>query len=858
MEAIRGEGEDVWIPSACGLCMNTCSIRVHRQNGVLTKIEGNPDSPIGSGTLCPKGVSGIMLLYDPHRLRAPMKRTNPQKGIGIDPGWIEISWEEALETIAGRLKKIRAEDPRKLLVCGTAATIASSLYGFLFMTAFGSPNGWFAGAGIHCGNGWHLTSNLLYQSVGRHPDVDHCRYVLLFGSNWGTAAGYAFNMIAKKVADARRNRGMKMVVIDPYFSGSAEKADEWIPIRPGTDAALALAIAHVLVHEIKIYDAGYLKRLTNAPYLIGPDGLYLREEGSGKPLVWDQTAGNARPYDDPDLGDLALEGSYTVQGIEGRPAFELLREHLKSYTPEKAAEISTVPAEVTRRIAREFGEAACIGSTLQVGGRELPFRPVASHTFKGANAHRHQLLIAMAIDLLNVLVGAQDVPGGMLGESPRCEGFPETGRPTWDVSEGPDGLAVAEAWFLGAPHYPPHPVAVPTSLTLAELFPLATISPMMALTVLRPEQYRVEYAPEMLINYGSNTLMSFANEEQMAAWYGKIPFIVGVSLFLDESTDLFDLVLPDACYLERLDPMPNLPMPVHHTCSSLSDDWAYGIRQPAIPPRFQARHYAEVLLDLAGRAGFLPDYHAVLGWWFKIGGEYPLDPEKKYSWEEIADRAYRSNFGPEHGLEWFQRYGVLSWPRKPEEAYWRPFSRARVPLYYEYFLPLGQAVKEVTDRMEIDWDTSDYQPLPEWKPCRSHEIHIPDYDFYAFYYRLAWQTFSFTVENPWLDEVSRLDPYAYALCINTDTARRKEIADGDLVWMESPNGWKVKGRVKLTEGIHPEAAAVANCLGHWSPGMPIARGKGVFINHLQQVDHEHIDFTSGGLDLCHKVRIYRA
>ena len=76
-----------WIPSTCGLCYNSCSILVHREGNVITKIEGNPESSIGKGHLCGKGVSGIMPHYDPHRVTVPLRRTNPVKGMGVDPGW---------------------------------------------------------------------------------------------------------------------------------------------------------------------------------------------------------------------------------------------------------------------------------------------------------------------------------------------------------------------------------------------------------------------------------------------------------------------------------------------------------------------------------------------------------------------------------------------------------------------------------------------------------------------------------------------------------------------------------------------------------------------------------------------------
>ena len=107
--------EDVWIKSTCNICFSNCAIRVHRVDGVVVKIEGNPDCPTSRGGICPRGASGIMLLYDPNRVNVPLKRTNPEKGIGVDPKWVEISWDEALDTITEKLKKIKADDPRKLL-----------------------------------------------------------------------------------------------------------------------------------------------------------------------------------------------------------------------------------------------------------------------------------------------------------------------------------------------------------------------------------------------------------------------------------------------------------------------------------------------------------------------------------------------------------------------------------------------------------------------------------------------------------------------------------------------------------------------------------------------------------------------
>ncbi|MDP6175249.1 MAG: hypothetical protein QGF09_13875, partial [Rhodospirillales bacterium] len=128
--------DDVWIPSTCNLCYGTCSILAHRVDGVAIKIEGNPKSTVGAGKLCGKGVSGLLTHYDPNRLTKPLRRTNPEKGIGIDPKWEEISWDEALDITAGHLKRIREDDPRKLVIQRTTTIYTMGLSFGAFAPAF--------------------------------------------------------------------------------------------------------------------------------------------------------------------------------------------------------------------------------------------------------------------------------------------------------------------------------------------------------------------------------------------------------------------------------------------------------------------------------------------------------------------------------------------------------------------------------------------------------------------------------------------------------------------------------------------------------------------------------------------------
>ncbi len=315
---VNGEAtarDDVWVPSSCALCYATCSILAHRVDGTLVKIEGNPESSVGKGRLCGKGVSGIMTHYDPNRLTVPLRRTNPEKGIGIDPKWEEISWEEALTEVAGHLKRVREDDPRKMVFLRTTTVTGSFIPTRAFIAGYGTTNTSAAGGGLHCGNGAHLISGIMHASWSILPDFQLCNYSIFFGASKGHSAGHASNSNMKMAADARA-RGMKMVVVDPIANFAGAKATQWVPIRVGTDAAVALAMANHMVNEMGVYDAAYLKAKTNGAYLIGPDKLYIRSSETGKPLVWDEVAGQAVPFDHTEAANMALEGTFTVNGIE--------------------------------------------------------------------------------------------------------------------------------------------------------------------------------------------------------------------------------------------------------------------------------------------------------------------------------------------------------------------------------------------------------------------------------------------------------------------------------------------------------------------------------------------------------------
>ncbi|MDP6561276.1 MAG: molybdopterin-dependent oxidoreductase, partial [Candidatus Binatia bacterium] len=192
-----------------------------------------------------------------------------------------------------------------------------------------------------------------------------CNYLIMFGCGSGAGMYYNATLSLQKVADAK-SRGMKVVVFDPLLSPSAERADEWVPIKPGTDAYAALAMMNVLINELGLFDAEHITKHTNGPYLIGPDGKYVRDQETQKPLVWNLEPEEAQLYDTEETGAPTLLGSFQIDGIPCKPAFQVLKDHVASYTPEEAEKVCDIRAETLRRITKEFGEASRIGSTIEI------------------------------------------------------------------------------------------------------------------------------------------------------------------------------------------------------------------------------------------------------------------------------------------------------------------------------------------------------------------------------------------------------------------------------------------------------------------------------------------------------------
>ena len=848
--------DDTWIPTQCGRCFSTCAIRVRRINDVAVRIEGNPDSWLGSkGGTCGKGVSGLQVLYDPNRLNVPLRRTNPEKGINVDPKWKEISWDEALDEITEKLRNVLNDNPKKILLQSAVMRTPTAGIGWrsLFAALLGTPNVTLSGAGVHCGNGAHYACCLMHGSWDVLPDYELCNYAIYWGVHNGYGTGHGAMVSARRVAEAME-RGMKLVVFDPQCVYSGSKATEWIPLIPGTDGAVALAMSNVILNELGIWDAAYLKTKTNAPYLIDSTGHYVRDQESNKPMVWDGGVSRARVYDDATISDYALEGAYEVNGLRCHPSFQLLKENLKKYTPEMASKVSTVPAETIRRIAAEFAQAAQVGSTITMKGHQLPLRPVASTTFRGGEAHANAGHTVMAILLLNHILGAADVPGGVCGFPNTSLGYPETGELKFGVTKGVDGMLTVSRWFGHAP-WPVQDPKPPTDAGLQELFTLCSASPVWGAQDQEEiwQKVNLPYRIEVMLSLGCNSVMGVANPETYAGFLKKIPFIVQWDLFNNEFSEGFaDIVLPDTSYLESFSWVDgqgfffNYP----HTM----DPWTYHITQPVVKPKEERRYVIDVGFELLDRLGKRSELNEYWNRYLGLEEDERFKPTEKITWEQVGERALKHFFGPEHGLDWFKEHGAMVWPKRVEEAYWRCFTDARVPVYQEFMVDLKGKMRKTAEELGIKLNWDYYTPFTEWFPCPHHLVKDPQYDLFCFSYRDILHTGSCTMEQPWLDEASKMRPHTYGISMSSDTAKQKNLQQGDLIEVESSHGHKVRGRLALRKGQHPETLAIVSA-GKWSKAQPVAEGKGVCFTTLLETKFEDCDPMTLNMETCVRVKV---
>ena len=396
------------VQTYCPQSKTRCGVICHLENGKLIKVRKDPDHP-NKTNLCPKGIFSPELVYHPDRLKYPLKRTRPKSD--PDPGWKRITWEEALNTIAQRLIDIKNEHGAEAVVFGKGASGGSPADNFKswisrLALAFGTPNGDLGTTHI-CN--WHKDKGSVHTyGVGIPvPDFENSNCILIWGHN--PAATWKKHL--ENINHARK-RGAKIIIIDPRRNETWREGDLWLPVRPGTDVALALGMLNVVITE-ELFDKAFVRDWTNAPFLIRTDnGRFLRENEVASTsddqnyLVWDRKTDSLSSYEPRSRrylteGEPAMAGDYSVELKDGTivecsPAFQFLSNLVSQYPPEKAEEITWVAADKIRAAARLFASS----------------KPACYYSYNGVEQHTCAMQNNRAICIFFALSGNFDKPGG--------------------------------------------------------------------------------------------------------------------------------------------------------------------------------------------------------------------------------------------------------------------------------------------------------------------------------------------------------------------------------------------------------------------------------------------------------------
>jgi len=882
-------------------------LTVQVEDGVATQIRPNDAAaevhPAG-GKVCVKAFGLIQKTYNPHRILTPMKRTNPRKGRDEDPGFVPIGWDEALDMVAGKLNAARAAGlsdesgfPRVAASFGGGGTPTAYMGTFpAFLAAWGAVDMSFgSGQGVKCYHSEHLYGELWHRAFTVSPDTPRCELVISFGANVEASGGVCG---IRRHADAR-DRGVKRIQVEPHLSVTGACSAEWIPIRPKTDSAFLFAMVNVLVHEIGVdrLDVPFLKHRTSSPYLIAPNGFYMRDPETRKPLIWDLRTAAAVPYDTPDT-DPALKGSFSVFGIELGPdtdewrhdavdcrtAYQALAEHVRDYTPEWAGEICDVPAGKIRSAAEQFVAHAHIGETVEVGGRTMPFRPVSISLGKTVNNGWGGYECCWARTLLACLVGGLEVPGSTLGTTVRLN-RPADNR--WSsVTPGPDGFM----------HYPMNPTKKgewvsrsPSRHAHRTLVPLAANSPWSQ--ALGPthlawmwqkeglEHLPAPTPPDVWFVYRTNPAISFWDSKAVTEAMAGFPFTVCFAYTRNETNYMADVLLPECTDLEGLQ---LIRIGGSKYIEQFWDYAGFALRNPASAPQGEARDFTWIATELARRTGLLAEYNGAINRGaagVRLSGEgfdFSLEADKEYGVEEIWDATCRAasaeltDGAESQGLDYYREHGfrVRSFPQ--EQWYLYPAMEAQglrfeLP-YQERLKRIGRELGARLHEHGIKWwdrQLAEYEPMPVWHDLQEQwetalaegfGVEIADYPFWLLTARSMQYSWGSNVELQMIHEVAGNIAGHGGVIMNPAAARKLGLTEGDLIEVASPLG-TTSGAVVLRNGIRPDTLLMIGQFDHWST--PFAKDLHVpSMNALTPMMLSLTDATGSGADLV-KVSVRR-
>ena len=725
----------------CALCISRCGAIARVENGRFVALEPDPSHPTGKA-LCAKGRAAPELVYHKDRLRYPLKRTQPKTD--PDPGWERITWDEALDLTANNLKRLAADHGPESVVFSVVSPSTSASADALpwiqrLMHAYGTPNlnvamelcGWGRFAAMYT---WGIPIGLPGTAM---PDLDHSGCILFWGYNPSSAR------ISHATATiAALKRGTRLIVVDPREVGLANKADLWLRPRPGSDGALALGIAQVML-ERGWFDRDFVRDWTNGPLLVRADnGRLLRGSDlapggdSGAYVAWDERASGpllydavTRRYERVD-GVPALDGEYQVATFDGtiacRPAFALARELCGQYSPTTVEEITWVPAGQIETAARLLWDA----------------RPVSYFAWAGVEQHTNTTQFARALGLLYALTGSFGSRGGNV-QFAAAPSAPVTGDELM-----PPGQRTRTLGLRDRP-----------------------LGPARAGYVASEELYRAildedPYPVRGLVGFGSNLLLARADTLRGRAALQALDFYVHADLFMNPTAELADVVLPVSSPFER--EALKIGFDISTEAQSLVQ-----LRRPVVAPIGEARADTDIVFDLACRLGF---------------GEH--------FWDGDVDAGYRHQLGPSDiTLEELRAHpeGV----RVPLETRYRAFADEQDGGFKGFATPTGKA--EIYSERFLEHG---FSPLPAYEEPLMSLRSRPDLaEDYPLVLTCAHNTHFCETQHRGIASLRKLsrDPEVE---LHPTTGASRGVAQGDWVRIETPHG-SIRAKARFNEGLDP-------------------------------------------------------
>lgn len=489
------------VRSTCRMCHGVCGVLVHIKDGKVIKVTGDPQSPTSHGYICAKGKASPELLYHPNRLTYPIKRA----GARGENKWQKISWDEALDTVANRLMEVKKKYGVESIVGTQGTGRPYTIFYNRFMNALGSPN---QIGPKHVCYFPRISASLM--TCGAFPVCDYYGFggvypscVLVWGCNiseTGASDGMCGHQIVRTV-----KRGAKLIVVDPRRTPLAARADHWLQLRPGTDDALALSIINTIITE-EVYDKDFVSR-------------------------W--TAG-----------------------------FDELADRVKNYSPERAEQITGVPASDIKAAARLYAAS----------------RPACIQWGNALDQNINTFQTARAVSILSGLTGNIDAPGGDVFFVP----------PENVISQSP----LLNPDIILAHNIPPEIRAKAIDAKKKTVPGIFEVHPELFLNAaLNGEPYPVR----ALFIMGTNILVTRSQPLKMAEALKKIDFITAVDMFMTPTTQFADIILPASSWLENND------------VADMHFVWCVLIRQQ-VAARGECRDDKQIIIDLAHRMGMKDEF----------------------------------------------------------------------------------------------------------------------------------------------------------------------------------------------------------------------------------------------------------